>query len=328
MKKLFWLEMLFLACSIGQLSAQENVIKACEYWFDENDDARIYKTFDTPAAILNIKDVAINVTGIEFGEHILYLRLQDIRGDWSSILYRRFNHVNEDQPPNKIAALRYWSDVSSVFPTDMTVVSFPETPQELDESLFLKYCDDPATNRRLYFQLQDSRGHWSSVILRDAIKTTPFSADFTINQIGSLLVSPYEIGLQWYVDDLPIPGPEGTSKNLAPPATGNYYATSTNDCGTATSNTIQFVKLASREVDLSGATIYPNPNQGVFVVQPLADTWLPGTIITISNSLGIQVYKSSLEERTSYINLNQPPGIYYVTLNSGSFRATQRIVIF
>lgn len=73
--------------------------------------------------------------------------------------------------------------------------------------------------------------------------------------------------------------------------------------------------------------IFPNPNQGTFLIKSSEVSQITGTIMTVTNSMGQQVFSQPLTESSSYLEVNQPQGIYYVTIRNGAAVTTRRIVI-
>ena len=79
------------------------------------------------------------------------------------------------------------------------------------------------------------------------------------------------------------------------------------------------------DVTYSKATIYPNPNSGVFVLK-LNDVYTSVQVI-ITNITGKVVYSSLLESNETQIDLsNHPAGIYFLNISGGTFNEQMKLI--
>jgi len=69
--------------------------------------------------------------------------------------------------------------------------------------------------------------------------------------------------------------------------------------------------IPSLKANNSVAKIYPNPGNGIFIIE----RGEPGTLILVYNTLGDTVYRSSIQSTQQTINLSsQPDGTYFISL--------------
>jgi hypothetical protein len=82
--------------------------------------------------------------------------------------------------------------------------------------------------------------------------------------------------------------------------------------------------LPTQELPKTGFfNIYPNPNDGTFVIDAPVNTDL-----TISNAIGQVIFQSKIPNTTNNINLeNYAAGVYFVTLKIGEKSETKKMVI-
>ncbi len=107
-----------------------------------------------------------------------------------------------------------------------------------------------------------------------------------------------------------------------------YAYSDGNGCsGTATDNivvvnTVGIVNVSS----LSGVQIFPNPNQGQFVIS-LALPTDKGVQVEITDATGKLVNVFTMTDKVQQVNIDTyAAGVYFVRLTSGDLRTTQRIV--
>ncbi|MBL0339871.1 MAG: SBBP repeat-containing protein [Bacteroidetes bacterium] len=72
--------------------------------------------------------------------------------------------------------------------------------------------------------------------------------------------------------------------------------------------------------------LYPNPSHGTFTIN-FGDQWLLKTI-RICNVIGQEVYVYTTEENNVYLNLEQAPGIYFLTIETPNYEdSVYKIVV-
>jgi hypothetical protein len=78
--------------------------------------------------------------------------------------------------------------------------------------------------------------------------------------------------------------------------------------------------------DANKYTIYPNPNNGIFIIEQSVSN--APTIIEISNILGQMIFSRSAEESKTFVDIsNQSSGVYFLKiLQSGELIGTQKLL--
>ncbi len=151
-----------------QASVSTNGITRYQYWFDNGYDNAINQTLASNKSFNLITD--IDATALNSGVHILYVRFQDERGQWSSPVAQFFYKIAEPQgglTENDVEAYQYWFDDNY---NHANTVSVTKT-----QNLML-LTDIDATNLNqgvhiFYMRFLDSRGQWSSTISQFIYKT-------------------------------------------------------------------------------------------------------------------------------------------------------------
>lgn len=72
-------------------------------------------------------------------------------------------------------------------------------------------------------------------------------------------------------------------------------------------------------------TVYPNPSNGLFTVT-LPESWEAATI-TITNMMGAKLWQTTTVQGKEDIQLDQPVGIYFLTVESSKGKSVQKIII-
>ncbi|MBX2904627.1 MAG: T9SS type A sorting domain-containing protein [Taibaiella sp.] len=77
-----------------------------------------------------------------------------------------------------------------------------------------------------------------------------------------------------------------------------------------------------------GITVYPNPNNGTFVIRYSVDGGNAPAHVVITDVMGRVVHEQQLRTNTEEeIRLNRPPGIYFVNAVSGNSRYTKKVMV-
>lgn len=81
------------------------------------------------------------------------------------------------------------------------------------------------------------------------------------------------------------------------------------------------------ENEKSTFTVYPNPSNGEFVIR-LSENNSSENIITVTNLLGQEVYRSVSDKQYNYINLNNvEKGIYLIRISSANSDVVKKLII-
>lgn len=194
-----------------------NQMTGYEYWFDQDDANRTYVSA-APQQVMSLQNQTFYYPeNLSPGLHQLCLRMKDIHGKWSSVNHRR---IYIAPPPFEVQLVRfrYWSEQVNVDPSDMTIVELEQPVTYLDLSNHVDFCEfESAGITTLFFQMQDNRGYWSSVVSRnttiDEIITTPelpvINGENELCENSSASFSASSAGASWFEWSLP-PGWDGT----------------------------------------------------------------------------------------------------------------------
>jgi hypothetical protein len=303
-------------------------INAYQYWFD-TDTANTTTVAITAAAHIN-QAAIIGATALAPGEHTLYMRTKENNGNWSAVLYRNFVKP-ANLPTNKIVSVRFWSDTTNTSnPIDMQQFVFPTPAQYLDYSALLDFCSSTIGNRKMFFQLRDTRGYWSAVISHSSYNVNMVSTGaptgITVSQSGTNLVASSPWGIQWYEETTGLLVGE-TNDTLSNPQQGNYYAVITNNCGTDTSNIVPvIISEIGKQADEMKVSVFPNPSNGYFTIQ-INEEQPTNTVLTITNAMGAVVWQQELAARRTTFFLNNATGVYFANLGNDKTSIIKRIVI-
>ncbi|HRG89876.1 MAG TPA: T9SS type A sorting domain-containing protein, partial [Chitinophagales bacterium] len=127
-------------------------------------------------------------------------------------------------------------------------------------------------------------------------------------------------------------GVNGTSFDPTVNGLGNvtitYAYTDGNGCsGTATDNIVVVNTVGIVNVSaLSGVQIFPNPNQGQFVISLNAATD-KAVVVEITDATGKLVDTFAMTNKTQQVNIDTyAAGVYFVRLSYGEARTTQRVI--
>ena len=145
--------------------------------------------------------------------------------------------------------------------------------------------------------------------------SNPTKPTITLN--GNSLYSSNPTGNQWFRNTLLITG--ATNSSFIPTQSGSYttLVTNLNNCKTE-SDPFSFIVSGINEIESSAFQIYPNPNNGNFILQ-LKNTADKNGTITIVDMLGRTVYESlyklnSNEDIISITQLHLKAGTYNVII--------------
>ena len=267
---------LALVLAAGLATAQDQLV-GFEYWFDQNDAARLYADATNPDALLVESHDAM--FSLAPGQHTIHYRLKDANARWSSVVFRPFT-VHTDGP-HQIESLRYWTDQANPFPTDMVIEAVQSPTQVLDILMNIDLCSHPDTGATtMFYQVRDEHGRWSSVLAWnfsvDAVGEAPalpvITGEGTV-MTGSLYIyAAPSAGASWYEWALPN-GWTGSSTadtiqvTVPGGATGDHMITviAHNDCGSSEEATfpVTVSTMGIGSVASGAFGMYPNPTTGI-----------------------------------------------------------------
>jgi hypothetical protein len=151
-----------------------------------------------------------------------------------------------------------------------------------------------------------------------------------IEQHGDTLVSSAVSGNQWYMDENIIPG--ATAQQYLPESSGDYYVTvNLNNCFSDSSSHINIVMTGIEPLLLSGCSVYPVPNEGIFTASMVYPTKAIFNI-KVYNILDMLMWQESGIEvngsATRLINLGEvAEGVYTVVFEVGKNLMVRKILI-
>ena len=117
--------------------------------------------------------------------------------------------------------------------------------------------------------------------------------------------------------------PGETLQNFTPLSIGSYAVQLTQNGCIDTSTCVVVTTVGVEENTFTeNFTIYPNPNNGQFIIE-LAEN----SLVEITDILGKQVFKSNLQKGGNQVNLSHiETGVYFVSINTGGKQVSVKIV--
>jgi len=145
-----------------------------------------------------------------------------------------------------------------------------------------------------------------------------------ITQTGNTLRSSAPEGNQWYDESGPIDG--ATSQEYTITRSGTFFVITTlHGCPSDPSDEITAILNSAESEALSGSVVlYPNPAGDYFTVDLPGQT--NGARVWVRNLLGITLLDQEIHSRTRIDSSSWPEGMYFVGLESGSWKQTVRLV--
>jgi hypothetical protein len=307
MKNLWIVALLMFA-----LNAKAQEITGYEYWFDDEYNSRIY-TQVTPETVAEINIDELATSDLNFGWHRVYFRTKDTFGNWSSVVYRNFIQPNSVSP-NQMYQIRYWTDQNSGVgvPADLTYISFTNPQGVAIETLLLDFCDlDSVGPQTVFFQLQDNRGFWSSVVSRNIVVDAISEPNApVVEDDNGVLTSSSAFGNQWYDENGIIEG--ATDSTFTPETSGTYYTIVSNSCGSAQSNEIMVVITNINSYNKTeNLEIFPNPTSDIFWIN-FINSDSKTVIYLIYDIQGSVVANGTLQPGINQISNEFSAGMYFL----------------
>ncbi len=161
-------------------------------------------------------------------------------------------------------------------------------------------------------------GQSSSIL----INSIPIPETPVISLIDDYLISNYEYGNQWYLQNNIIDG--ASNQILYPTEDGEYYViVSLNGCNSEPSNIINYIYSNIVNSNLLYLKIYPNPAKDFIIVESSDNkNWE----ITIYNSLGQSVFESSLKNNLIIDISGFASGVYYISIKNENNISYEKII--
>lgn len=187
------------------------------------------------------------------------------------------------------------------------------------------YATSPLSSTTTFFvSIVNSTG-CESARVPVTVEVTPL-ADASITVEGNVLISNSDIGNQWHLNGVAIPG--ATSKNFTATESGVYKLVVSN--GNCTTETEKEYSVTG-DIEIAGSKgllLYPNPSNGAVYVE--VATTNPVSV-RITNQLGAQVAASELkqegETRKGQLDITgHAAGLYLVIIKSGENTVTRKIL--
>lgn len=153
----------------------------------------------------------------------------------------------------------------------------------------------------------------------------------TINSNGNVLTSSSASSYQWYHNGSPIAGATGQTYTIT--ESGSYWVVATDGSGCEATSNILELTFNSIGDELPGIslTVYPNPSNGVFVLQIEAVS-AQDLNLKVRNYLGQELHAQDISLGTGNTNVDLTlndlaAGPYLLELQSGEHRTVRRIFV-
>jgi hypothetical protein len=146
-----------------------------------------------------------------------------------------------------------------------------------------------------------------------------------ISQIGSdtLIASISAQRYQWFLNDSLLTGL--ISREIKAPSSGTYKVIAYNDsCASDTSAAFQFVLTSLRSLELPGINVFPNPSDGVFILQMDQAINIQLQLFDMSGKL---ILEKRINQRFWQIDLgDQADGVYFLKTISDKGNRTYKLI--
>lgn len=315
--------------------AANQQINQYEYWFDGNYNNK--STLSIPVS----STVSLNnldISQIQEGMHLLYIRFSDVSGKWSTTQFGRlFKSSGLNVSVNSIAGYRYWIDnafANAVFKSTTATTPLLNLTETIDLTGFPK-----GGNHVLNMQFKDNVGLWSTVqstsLLNTGGGTLIFNVvsgyrywidnDFANSVYKDINPTLLSVSIDENIDLKKYMG-NGRMLNTQFKDAMGLWSTVITDTVNISSN----VGLVDPLYDRGDIHLYPNPNKGEFIIS--ADREIKDAALSVTNTLGEIIYREEFNIVTNYrIRLNNvEPGICFVQIvdrASGKTLKSTKVII-
>jgi PKD repeat protein len=164
------------------------------------------------------------------------------------------------------------------------------------------------------------------------VTVNPTPATPTITQSGLTLTSSPASAYQWQLNAMDIAGATNPSYTVTQSGLYSVVIFDGNGCQNAANLFVSITGIEGIFGDAS-ISIFPNPSNGVFVIELTSNTELSDLMLYLENELGQRVYYSmdvpQAKTLKKEINIGAlPSGIYFLRLQSGNSVMIKRVEIF
>lgn len=85
--------------------------------------------------------------------------------------------------------------------------------------------------------------------------------------------------------------------------------------------------LGSVTTEADKTRVYPTVGSGTFFIEVEKDLWRPDAGIVVTNSLGKILTTQPMAGYSQSLTLDQPPGVYYITILNNKKTVTKKVII-
>jgi thermitase len=89
---------------------------------------------------------------------------------------------------------------------------------------------------------------------------------------------------------------------------------------------LQISGVSEKDKKTGNYIVYPNPNNGIMTLKLLIAP-VNKSVVTITNSLGLTVYRYEIKDQINTIHISQVPGIYCIKVKQGNTEQSSKFVI-
>ena len=211
--------------------------------------------------------------------------------------------------------------------------TFVWTPfTNLDNNQISNPTTDAPTSTWYYVTGTDINGCTGNDSVFVEVYPLPVAQNVTYVSATQLLVTDSTSGVQWYFNGVAIT-PNGTNQFYTATANGSYWVvyTDSNGCvspnsdATIITNIIDTTSVGQLS-NLSGISVYPNPNNGIFTIQSENNN-LSNAIVEVMDVTGKIIFNETFTENRKTVDLTQNAnGFYLVKINLGEETGFLRII--
>jgi Secretion system C-terminal sorting domain len=332
-------------------------ISRLEYFIDTDPGLDLGIEVPITAAASLDKQFSVDLSAVSNGVHTLYVRTKDNKGKWSSIFISPFVKLVGAGGQPVITQIEYYFDTDPGLGNGTTVTITPVASANITSNISLAHLSNG--RHTLYIRGKDGNQRWSH-IFQDTVHVNPTwilpveLSEFTVQLVkkeGLLKWSTQsEKNTRLFEIERSIDATHfnkiGEVKSLGNSSTVKNYSFTDNFLE---SNKVHYYRL--KIVDLDGsstyseikslylvekkkfsATIFPNPNDGLFsiILNGSIDTQLPvqvsvidlqGKVIMTMNNISI------LSDNLFHVDLKDiASGAYYLVIKNGAQLISQSVV--